>query len=399
MQWTHRLLLAFSIVVALAGGCAAQVQIIVDAGGMARHNAPVEARLEAAHLANPSVPVEAVLRSDDGQVVRAQVERRGEWLELRWIEPKLQANERRTYTVSAMPRRSGRFHFIDGDGYRDLQHHDTPILRHVNRYDPQNHDPTHKPFHHVFRFGAVDARDPSNAFITNGPGGKFPHHRGLFFGFNKTPHGDFWHCRGVSQQHRSYVKEQEFAGTVAARGVSVAEWVDAQGKAVVRDTRRVTTWRASGTHLILDFEITLETLTGETFALDGDAHHSGFHFRAANEVADREHGAAFTYPSGAKDLGNDIWGEANWVHAAFDIAGRTYGVTHIDHPSNPRPTTYSTRPYGRFGAFFTHQLKPGEPLTVRYRVIVRDGSVALTEQALADEARGYHEPVKVLMSR
>ena len=40
--------------------------------------------------------------------------------------------------------------------------------------------------------------------ITKGPGGRYTHHRGIYFGFNKTAYGDFWHCPDVSQRHESF---------------------------------------------------------------------------------------------------------------------------------------------------------------------------------------------------
>jgi hypothetical protein len=194
----------------------------------------------------------------------------------------------------------------------------------------------------------------------------------------------------------------EFAGPIAARGVSVAEWVDAQGKAVVRDSRRVTTWRISATHLALDFEITLETLTGQTFALAGDAHHAGFHFRAANELAEREAAgearAHYTYSPAAEHGGNDIWSGTDFVHATFQIAGQDYAVTHLNHPTNPQPTTYSTRPYGRFGAFFTHDLQPDQPLTIRYRVIIRDPDDEASHEEVGRTLDDFTTPPRVTVA-
>jgi hypothetical protein len=48
----------------------------------------------------------------------------------------------------------------------------------------------------------------------------------------------------------------------------------------------------------------------------------------------------------------------------------------LDHPSNPRPTTFSTRPYGRFGAYFDREVAPGEPLTLKYRLHIQSAASA-----------------------
>ena len=41
--------------------------------------------------------------------------------------------------------------------------------------------------------------------------------------------------------------------------------------------------------------------------------------------------------------------------------------------SLPKPSRYSERPYGRFGAFFKTTLSPQEPLEMRYRLRVTAG--------------------------
>ena len=108
----------------------------------------------------------------------------------------------------------------------------------------------------------------------------------------------------------------------------------------------------------------------------GDAHHAGFHFRAAQEVtghpADSKSGtsglATFVLPDGAVEGKNATVTAADWIGCKFSIQGHPYLVVHFDHPSNPRPITYSTRPYGRFGAFFDGQSIPsGKPLKLKFR--------------------------------
>ena len=72
----------------------------------------------------------------------------------------------------------------------------------------------------------------------------------------------------------------------------------------------------------------------------------------------------------------------------------------MDHPKNPRPTVYSTRYYGRFGAYFEKDLKKGEKLELRYRIFIvdtkkhSDVSVARYEKKYWD----YIEPSKVTVS-
>src|SRR5208282_1472485 len=84
-----------------------------------------------------------------------------------------------------------RFQFIDEKGkHTDLLYGTRPVLRYINApYDHTNHFLTFKPFHQVF--------DPveGKTLLTSGAHAKateglYPHHRGLFFGFNKISYGN-----------------------------------------------------------------------------------------------------------------------------------------------------------------------------------------------------------------
>src|SRR5205823_12381540 len=120
-------------------------------------------------------------------------------------------------------------------------------------------------------------------------------------------------------------------------------------KAVVRDTREWTTWRIDEKHFVYDYDITTGSLTGKTLKLTADPHHAGFHFRAAEEVAEVKTedknggGAKYVRPEGAALIKDDNWSGCAWVHCTFSVNGRPYAVTHMDAPENPKPTTYSTR--------------------------------------------------------
>ncbi len=74
-------------------------------------------------------------------------------------------------------------------------------------------------------------------------------------------------------------------------------------------------------------------------------------------------------------------------------------MLHLDHPGNPGPTVYGVRTYGRFGAFPRIRLLPGEPVRLRYRLVVlalaaddpRVGSLAL-EARWQEYARTASDP-------
>jgi hypothetical protein len=272
---------------------------------------------------------------------------------------------------AADPSAAKSFHFVDGDGYRELLFGDKPIYRYVNKYDPADRDNTLKPFHHLYGLHR-------EGYITKGPGGLYTHHRGIFFGF-KTQHGDFWHCRDVLQQHQRYLPDREHVDDKSARCAQVIDWIDKDSKPAVRDTRDVTVTRPSDDQVVLDFDITVENLRDEPLQLGGDPQHAGFQFRAHNDVsgADQKSGktgtATYLRPEGAQFTKNDEWLNCNWAACSFKVKGNPYTVVHMDHPSNPRPITYSTRPYARFGSYGPTTVDKDKPLKLRYRLILLDG--------------------------
>jgi hypothetical protein len=114
--------------------------------------------------------------------------------------------------------------------------------------------------------------------------------------------------------------------------------------------------------------------------LEGDPQHAGFHFRAAQEVEKTAKETRYTLPADAKPRVDakgkpqDVVDNANWVVCSFLIGEKRYAVAHFNDPKNPAPIQYSTRAYGRFGAFFKTEVKPESPLTLRYRLVVTDGA-------------------------
>jgi hypothetical protein len=262
--------------------------------------------------------------------------------------------------------------FADGKGYRDVLFNGQTVLRHMNEWDPAKRAETFKPYTHVYDFAG---KEP----ITKGPGGDFTHHRGLFIGWNKTQFEgksyDFWHCNKVIRQHMKYLPEKEKADAKEATMASVADWPAPDGKVIVRETQTMTATKPAEGVLQLDVSFVLEAPSGGPVKLEGDVQHAGFHFRAANEVHKRQKETAYILPEGAVKKGGDVYEQCNWVVCQFNIGDKRYATAHFNDPKNPTPVQYSTRAYGRFGAFSKTQIEADKPLTLRYRVIVTDTAV------------------------
>ncbi|MFM8413495.1 MAG: DUF6807 family protein [Planctomycetota bacterium] len=250
-----------------------------------------------------------------------------------------------------------------------------------------------KPFHHVF--------DPVTGIrLTKGDGGQYPHHRGIFFGYNRISHGpgkgtrsDCWHCPGKErQEHRETLVES--AGPVAGVQRTAIDWVGSDGEPILRETRELDVVPVPrGT--VIDFASRLEA--DVPVGLDGDPQHSGVHFRASNEVYESTKGQTYYLRPDGKAAAGDYrnWPQdktyvnAPWHAASFVVGGQRYTVLRANRPANPGEARMSERDYARFGSYFAHDLEPGRPLEVGYRFWVQPGEMTVEEAAriAADYAR------------
>ncbi|MEE3199069.1 MAG: DUF6807 family protein [Planctomycetota bacterium] len=402
------------LILLVAATCTAadlQFKIKVDPAGIARRNSPTSIvlrpgkELPASWTASGKKQLSAILSpAAGGAAIDAQVSRSkdSKGIEIHWIEKKLDPGMESSYTLrlgATGKSDSPVFNFKEGEGFSDLLYGKAPVLRHMTAYDPSGKDSLHrtyKTFHHVWGFH-------DDGFITKGAGGKFTHHRGLFIGFSKTRVGDkqwdFWHCKGVSVRHEKYDPMQQVMGAVFGRTLSQTGWYDPEGKVAVRDYRQVTAWRQVEAQALLDFVITIEAVSDDV-SLKGDPQHAGFQYRAVESKPGKGNKATYVRSTESTGGKNDVWEGAEWITGIFQHGENNYAVTHMDHPKNPRPTVYSTRNYGRFGAYFEKDLKKGEKLELRYRIFIvdtkkhSDVSVARYEKKYWD----YIEPSKVTVS-
>ena len=297
--------------------------------------------------------------------------------------------------------RTAEFQWVDSAGkYMDLRFGDRPVLRYIaaplDESSEQSRYETYKVFHHLY-----DAS--GKVLLTNGPTGDspyakdvlYPHHRGLFYGYNRisyegVPRADTWHCgKGESQQHVKTLA----AGGNGEKGwhrVAIA-WHGPDGNVFANEEREMTV-SFDGDSTVVDFVSKLESATGGTIHLDGDPQHAGFQFRATDEVAKKTKEETYYLRTDGKGkpgetrnwdhkkIGapqNDECADRPWNAMSFVVGGKRYTALYLDHPRNPKPARYSERDYGRFGSYFVHDLKPGEPLLVRYRLWLQEGEMTV----------------------
>ncbi len=263
-----------------------------------------------------------------------------------------------------------------------------PVLQYFNLpHDAKDHYYTFKPFHNVYD-PAKGETMLTNTSAKTAKDGQFPHHRGLFFGFNKVTFGekqsaDIWHgTNNVFSEHEKIMAKE--LGEVLGRHRSQIGWHGPDSKAFAAEEREVAAYATAGGTLI-DWATTLSTKL-DKIRLDGDPQHAGFHFRANQEVS--KNGKQNTYylrPDGKGKPGET----RNWVPKGADpktinlpwnamsfmTGGKRYTVLRVNHPDNPKETRGSERDYGRFGDYFEYDLTPDKPLKLKYRVWVQEGEM------------------------
>ncbi len=236
---------------------------------------------------------------------------------------------------------------------------------HVN--DPESH---YKVYTHLYDFeGSLP--------ITKGDGGKYPHHRGLFIGWNKTQIGertvDSWSRPDSAENLLACQQWVEWTALTAdaesATQTARIHW-GADGDTPFLEESRTLRAVLLGENLrAVDFKSVLSSL-GDTIILRGDPQHAGMHVRMAQEVAENEAETHYILPGKVKVLDDDVVEGAWWVCASMPVRGKRYWVMHMTSPDlSTGVPLYSIRPYGRFGAFFESTIEKSKPLTAAFRVI------------------------------
>jgi Methane oxygenase PmoA len=286
------------------------------------------------------------------------------------------------------------FAWTDPEGERPvLTYGGNPVLEYVRpKFDPKAvpdkkevlTNPTIKVYHHLYSPIGKGIR------LTNGPEGRYPHHRGIFYGFNRVSYdgqqADVWHCRnGESQQHVATLSHD--AGPDAGRHKVKVSWNGRDGKPFATEERELVVSAPKGVWQV-DFSSVLTT-DRDRVRLDGDPQHAGFHFRAAQDVEKNEKETYFLRPEGKGEKGEEVnWvakpkgksvpsGPVNrpWTAMSFVVGGKRYTCLYLDHPDNPKEARQSERAYGRVGTYFEYDLTKDKPLKVRYRLWAQEGEV------------------------
>ncbi len=286
LSWSFpmtRLLPAMAALLAFTMPAGAQ-KLTVTGGAADEQNAVVRVPLPASAKTANTVTL------PDGLHIPAQSTK--DSTQLVFVLPKIKAGESVTVTPTTLNYIKAPPHFTFGkeqNGITELTYNGRKVLQYFHpKHDSKDHYYTFKPFHNVY--------DPvkgeimlTNSSAKTAKDGLYPHHRGLFFGFNKITYGamqqaDIWHgTNNVFSQYEATLAQE--AGEVFARERDEITWHGRDGQTFATEQRELTVYAVPNTPgTLIDWSTTLSTKFDKV-RLDGDPQHAGFHFRANQEVA------------------------------------------------------------------------------------------------------------------
>ena len=251
-----------------------------------------------------------------------------------------------------------------------------------------------------------------------GESGDHPHHRSLWFSHGFVNGVDFWSEAATfgSKPPKNPIGTTEHvkvlameAGAKSGTLKTSQNWKMPDGTSALMSVQSLRVYAGSGTEQMLDFEVTLTA--GEKDAVFGETKEGSAALRIADSMRLKQGKAPgeghILNSEGVKDTA--VWGQhAKWVTMSGPIAGKSYAITFMEHPSNVRhPTRWHARDYGLFAAnpfceydmdktkpkgSGDYTLKAGQGITLKYRILITQGDETAAKQE--DRFKEYASSVK-----
>lgn len=399
-RWT--LIAAFVAASCASNGSRPQTyHAVVEAGTTNRVATPVFVELA---LSGASEALPVCVASADGQRRPGQIETLENGTARVWWIADIPAGMAANYALTTGEDCSeGTFSWQrHSDQLVELQFAGRPQIQYEHPvYNADRVEETKKPFHQVY--------DPDGSrLITKGLGGLYPHHRGIFYGFNEIYIGDdiaakqnrinIWSsAAGEYQQHIDFVRT--FEGPVMGGHAVLIDWNDLQGRPFAQEVREVRVYHQPDDEMLVEFVSSLRTLRGRVY-LGGNRHHGGVQFRAAQPVADHPETLRYLRPAAWAHLPADE--EANdessvglpWNAIQYPLEDREYTVAALSAPANPRGAEMGERSYGRFGEYFPYEIDEDRSLELRYRFWISAGG-DITRETVESQYHDLASPPRV----
>lgn len=230
----------------------------------------------------------------------------------------------------------------------------------------------------------------SGQSVTTESSEPYPHHHSLFFGSDYVNGGNYWQ----DELSRGQIVAQE-TRIVRAAGDQVefeqtSLWSRPGAESPFRDERTIRISSPTPDVHIIDFDITLTPLLDVHIR---KTNHSLFAARMVPALS-VDSGGTLVNSRGGKSAEGTFGQEAEWADFYGSRGGVVEGLAIFNHPQNHwTPPPWFTRDYGFFSPTPFNWLEEGvhlprgEPLRLRYQVVVHGGN---TEEArIAERYRAY----------
>ena len=255
-----------------------------------------------------------------------------------------------------------------------------------------------------------------------------PHHIGIWFNFENVNGLDFWNNSYAipfeKKQAYGWIRTDQIIRTSNGKKGKLAysaNWTNIKNEVLLEET---TSFEFSGNEheRIID---RITTLTANQDVAFNDAKDGLLGMRLAHELqipstqdqkftdnkgnvtivkGGTDKTANGNYMTSEGKQGNDVWStRAIWCKVYGKMGHDSVSIAIIDHPSNPNyPTFWHARGYGLFAAnplgekVFTNgrsskdlQLKKGDSVTFRYRIVIHNGSQTISKSRLDELAQAF----------
>lgn len=219
---------------------------------------------------------------------------------------------------------------------------------------------------------------PSKASVTSMRNANYPHHSSLFFGCDRVNGGNYWQEgleRGQIVPLRADIIETG-GEKVVIENENI--WKRPGAMAPVKDFRTITVTAPSKEMFQIDFDVTMEMLNDVTIQ---KTNHSLFSGRMDPDLAVTNGGTMINAEGETGEKGT-FGKRSAWMDYHGERMGGKEGMAIMQHPSNEWfPAPWFTRDYGFFSPTpmywpeneKTTDLKKGEKIKLRYRVLVHKG--------------------------
>lgn len=256
-----------------------------------------------------------------------------------------------------------------------------------------------------------------------------PHHRSFWTAHGDVRTGDqskkgtdYWASDEIKEQdgrrvpvHRGnsglqkVTKVRTQSGPVFGEIVAEVDWLTADGRRELSDTRTYRFFRGGGDIQVLDYRVVFHFPDGDV--MFADTKEGGIiSVRVATTMDETaKKGGHMVNSRGQKGM-KECWGQpAEWCDYVGPVAGGIVGIAVFDSPANFRhPTRWHIRDYGLYTAnpFLlrdatksgdaSHTWKKGESAEFNYRVVIHKGE---TEEAkVAAQYQHYARPPRVTVA-